>query len=93
MIETYIKNNTRRCKGCDCVIYNHVTNVVGRVVCLTAWNDTYDHTRCDCLDGMSASADAWRAEEERKRKETMAWVDSIVNRNQYDETAKSIPCS
>ena len=28
---------------------------------------------------MSASADARRAEEDRKRKEVMAWVDEIAN--------------
>jgi hypothetical protein len=32
------------------------------------------------VNGISKSADLFRAEEERNRKKTMAWVDDIVNR-------------
>ena len=81
------------CKGCDCSLRYHVKNVLGEIICLTSWTSYGDVRRCDCINETSVSADQFRAEEERKRKETMAWVDSIVNRNQHDETAKSIPCS
>ena len=82
-----------KCSGCDCPLEVHVKNVLEYTICLTSWTSYGDVHRCDCVNGISKSADLFRAEEERKRKETMAWVDSIVNRNQYDETAKSIPCS
>ena len=82
-----------KCSGCDCPLEVHVKNVLDYTICLTSWTSYGDIHRCDCVNGISKSADRIRAGEKRKQEETMAWVDSIVNRNQHDETAKSIPCS
>jgi hypothetical protein len=69
-----------KCSGCDCPLEVHVKNVLDYTICLTSWTSYNDVHRCDCVNGISKSADLFRAEEERNRKETMAWVDDIVNR-------------
>ena len=69
-----------KCSGCDCPLEVHVKNVLDYTICLTSRTNYYgDVHRCDCVNGISKSADRFRAEEERKRKEMMAWVDEIVN--------------
>ena len=68
-----------KCSGCGCSLDVHVKNVRGNIICLTSWISYGDVRRCDCVNGISKREDLFRTEEERKRKETMAWVDEIVN--------------
>lgn len=83
MIETYIKDHKIRCSGCDCLLDNHVLNITNKTICLT----------CDCVDGVSASTNRFRAETDARRKEIEAWIENIVSRAEVDETVKAIPCS
>jgi hypothetical protein len=67
------------CSGCEHPMSEHIHNVEGDVICLHSWY-MYGVRRCDCVNGVSECTNAYRREQERKRKETEAYIDSLIQR-------------